>query len=99
MLQVCIIGIMRVLPGLFLCLALAGAAYGQQPCATTPNFTPCDLTFEMNDAESTAHPNPYVTVQIQGEFRSPRQKTYLMPGFWAGGRTMVVRFAPVEPGQ
>ena len=79
-------------------LAVGGAAVAQQPCATTPTFTPCDFVFELNDAEAAAHSNPYVSVQLHAEFRSPRAKTYLMPGFWAGGRKMIIRFAPVEPG-
>ncbi len=37
-------------------------------------------------------------VDLQIEFRSPRFKTYAMPAFWAGGRKMVVRFAPTEAG-
>ncbi len=90
---------MRVFAGAFATWVFGVAAMAQQPCASTPNFTPCDFTFEMNDAEFAAHPNPYRSVQLQAEFRSPRQKTYLMPGFWAGGRTLVIRFAPVEPGQ
>ena len=79
-------------------LAVTGAAVAQQPCASTPTYTPCDFVFEMNDSEAAAHANPYATVQIQAEFRSPRAKTYLMPGFWAGGRKLVIRFAAAEPG-
>jgi hypothetical protein len=86
---------MRVL---LLALGLTAAALGQQ-CTTTPNFRPCDFLFELNDAEAAAHPNPYATIEIRAEFRSPRHKTYLMPGFWAGGKKMIIRFAPVEPGQ
>jgi hypothetical protein len=33
------------------------------------------------------------------DFRSPRQRSYSMPGFWDGGRRMVVRFSPVEAGE
>ena len=56
------------------------------------------MTFELNDAEAAAHPNIFASVDIHIEFRSPDHKTYLMPGFWAGGRKMVVRFSPTDAG-
>lgn len=67
-------------------------------CPTTPAYSLCDLTFELNDREAAAHPNPYVSVKLHAEFRSPRHRTFLMPAFWAGGRRMIIRFAPDEPG-
>jgi hypothetical protein len=45
-----------------------------------------------------ANANPYQTVDIKAEFRSPRHRTFLLPAFWDGGRRMIVRFAPTEPG-
>jgi hypothetical protein len=57
------------------------------------------MTFDLTDAEGAAHPNPYLTVDLNVEFRSPNHKTYLMPGFWDGGRRIVVRFSPTEPGE
>jgi hypothetical protein len=86
---------MRVFVGLI----WLGAPLWAQPCTSIPNFSPCDFSYEMNDAEASANPNPYASVALHAEFRSPRQKTYLMPGFWAGGKKLVVRFAPGEPGQ
>ena len=56
------------------------------------------MNFDLNDQEAAAHPNPYVSVELHAEFRSPRHRTFLMPAFWAGGRRMVIRFAPDEPG-
>lgn len=79
-------------------LLLAPAVWAQKQCDSTPAFTPCDFVFELDEAEAAAHPHPYSSVQLQAEFRSPRHKTYLMPGFWAGGRKMIIRFAPDEPG-
>src|SRR5882672_11464024 len=85
------------------CLTLfaAGAMMclrAQTPCPATPLYSPCDIVFELNDAEVAAHPNPYLTVDIRIEFRSPRHRTYLLPAFWDGGRRMVVRFSPTEAG-
>jgi Domain of unknown function (DUF5060)/Protein of unknown function (DUF4038) len=88
----------------YLRAALAGAfllavpLVAQPNCSPTPTFSPCALVFELNPAELAANPNPYVTVQIHAEFRSPEHRTYLMPGFWDGANRMVIRFSPTEPG-
>jgi hypothetical protein len=77
---------------------LAAYVAAQTPCPTMPTYTPCDMTFDLNDAEASAHSNPIATVDVHIEFRSPNHKTYLLPGFWAGGRRMIVRFSPTEVG-
>ncbi|HZT33912.1 MAG TPA: DUF5060 domain-containing protein [Bryobacteraceae bacterium] len=82
---------------LALLLGVAGLR-AQNPCANTPAYTPCDLTFELNDAEAAAHPSPYLSVAMHAEFKSPTFHTYLMPAFWDGGRRLVIRFTPTEPG-
>jgi hypothetical protein len=79
------------------CLML-GAAFAQPTCPATPAYSLCELNFDLNDQEAAAHPNPYVSVKLHAEFRSPRHKTFLMPAFWTGGRRLVIRFAPDEPG-
>lgn len=70
----------------------------QTPCQPTPVYTPCDIVFDLTDEELKAHPNPYMTVKLEAEFRSPRFRTFLMPAFWDGGRRLVIRFAPTDPG-
>jgi hypothetical protein len=57
------------------------------------------MVFELSDADSARHPNPYATVELSVNFRSPRQHAYALPGFWDGGRRMVVRFSPTEAGE
>ncbi len=80
-------------------LALAAAPlFGQHICAPTPVYSPCEIVFELDDKEAAAHPNPYVSVELRAELRSPRARTILMPAFWDGGRRMVIRFAPIDPG-
>ena len=82
-----------------LLLALAPlAAWAQAPCPPVPAYSPCDLVFELDDAEAAAHRAPYQTVQLRAEVKSPRFKTYLLPAFWDGGRRLVIRFAPTEAG-
>jgi len=44
------------------------------------------------------NPNPYLSVDLKAEFRSPRHRTLMVYGFWDGGRRMVIRFAPNEAG-
>ena len=73
--------------------------FAQTPCDGTPAYTPCEFAFDLSAADLAAHPNPYTSVQLQAEFRSPHFKTYLMPAFWDGSRKMVLRFTPTEPGQ
>ncbi|MBM3747810.1 MAG: DUF4038 domain-containing protein [Acidobacteria bacterium] len=84
---------------LLLGLVVAGALGAQPTCPPTPAYSPCDLVFELSDQEAAAHPNPYLSVTLEVEFRSPRYRTFRMPGFWDGGRRMLVRFTPVDPGQ
>lgn len=80
-------------------VALAPLAAAQTVCQPTPAWTPCEIVFELNAQEAAAHPNPYLTVRLEGEFRSPRFRTYRMPAFWDGERRFVIRFTPVDPGE
>ncbi len=77
-------------------LALLGAAAlsAQTPCPQTLVYSRCEIRFELNPQDMRDHPNPYLTVKLNVEFRSPKFRTYLMPAFWDGGNVMVVRFAP-----
>ena len=76
------------------CVLLAQVA---SPCNKTPAYSPCELVFDLPAGAPAG--NPYAGVELKVDFRSPRQRTYAMPGFWDGGRRMVVRFSPVEPGE
>lgn len=82
-------------------LALLGAAAlsAQTPCPQTLVYSRCEIRFELNPQDMRDHPNPYLTVKLNVEFRSPKFRTYLMPAFWDGGNVMVVRFAPTDDGE
>ncbi|HWR54234.1 MAG TPA: DUF5060 domain-containing protein, partial [Bryobacteraceae bacterium] len=87
---------------LFLLLAAAVVPFGaaaQTVCAPTPAYSPCEISFELNEQEAAAHPNPYLTVDLEVEFRSPRFRTLRLPAFWDGGRRMTVRFTPTDDGE
>src|SRR5690348_11103898 len=77
--------------------ALRLAAQGS--CEGTPAYSPCEINFDLSAADLAAHPNPYASVDLRAEFRSPRFRTYMMPAYWDGGRKMVIRFTPTEGGQ
>lgn len=79
--------------------AFVAAGAMAQTCPPTGTYSPCELVFELNAQEAAAHPNPYRSVEIQAEFRSPRHRTFLMPGYWDGGARMVIRFSPTEAGE
>src|SRR5579871_5500158 len=83
---------------LVLILASSLRLSAQTPCDNTPAYTPCEFVFELSAADAAAHPNPYLSIELQAEFRSPHFKTYLMPGFWNGAGEMVIRFTPTEAG-
>jgi hypothetical protein len=79
-------------------LVCAAGLRAQTACPAMPVYSPCDIVFELNDAEAAAHPNPKASVDVHAEFRSSSHRTYLMPAFWDGGRRMVIRFSPTESG-
>jgi hypothetical protein len=83
---------------LALCLLKAQAPAPPAPCSNTPAYSPCEMVFELSEQDAARHPNPYATVEMRAEVRSPHQKTYGVPGYWDGGRRMVLRFTPTEPG-
>jgi len=68
-------------------------------CDNTPAWSPCELAFELSAAAATAHRDPYASVDLRAEFRSPAMRTYALPGYWDGGGRMVLRFAPTEAGR
>ncbi len=76
----------------YIFFAFAAAACGQTACPPTPEFTPCDLTFDIPSDESGA------PIDLQAEFRSPHQSTGLVKAFWDGGARWVIRYTPAEAG-
>lgn len=53
----------------------------------------------MTEAEAAPHKTPNTSVSLHAEFRSPKQRTLLVPAYWDGGRRMVIRFAPTDEGE
>lgn len=55
--------------------------------------------FELTPQELAAHPNPYLSLQLYAEVKSPRFKTFLLHAFQETGNRFLIRFAPTEPGE
>ncbi len=89
---------MAVKGALVMSLAACLQLLSQEPCANAPVYSPCEFVFELSDQDAAANPNPYKTVELRGEFRSPGFDTLAMPAFWDGGRRIVLRFTPTEAG-
>jgi hypothetical protein len=68
-------------------------------CSGTAAYSPCEMVFDLNAADAAKFPDPYRTVQLSVNFRSPQGHSYVLPAFWDGGLRLVVRFAPIEAGQ
>ncbi len=73
-------------------LVLATAAWAQTVCPPTPEFTPCDLVFDIPSAPAGR------PIDLEGEFRSPHINTGSAKAFWDGGTRWVIRYSPSEPG-
>ena len=92
--------VMRILLLALTAAALSLPAQELKICAPTAVYEPCEIEFEMSEAEAAQHPNPYLSVELRAEFRSPKRgSTSVMPGFWDGGRRFKIRFAPLEEGR
>jgi hypothetical protein len=84
----------------FTLLAIAaGAAFSQSVCQPVLAYSPCEVVFELDAAEAKLHPNPYWSVDLRAEIRSPRFRTYQAYAFYDGANRMVLRFSPTEPGE
>lgn len=62
-------------------------------------YFPCELSFEMQPDELKSPQAAFQQDLLRVEFRSPGHTTYMMRGFWDGGRTLRVRFTPTEAGE
>lgn len=85
----------------WLLVAAAWPAAGQlKVCESVPLYEPCEISFEISEAEAAQHPNPYVSVELRAEFRSPDGgRTRVASGFWDGGRLFRFRFSPDAEGR
>jgi len=76
----------------------AATAFAQTVCGPTPIYGRCEIVFDLPAAAIQTHPNPYETVDLWAEFRSPGFSTFKVHGYWDGGSKFAFRFAPNEAG-
>src|SRR5690606_29450316 len=89
-----------MLAGFLLAAASPAAAAELQVCGSAALYEPCEISFEMDEAEAAKHPNPYVSVEIRAEFRSPAGgRTRVASGYWDRGRVFRFRFSPDADGR
>jgi hypothetical protein len=93
------------LSGRFLALSLlvfavrASGAHLPACSEAAKSFLPCEMSFDWNANELPSSASPYKDELLNVEFRSPNHVTYLVRGYWNGGRSLKVRFSPTQPGQ
>jgi hypothetical protein len=63
--------------------------------AETANVWQC---FEISFKASNKYKNPYLDVDLWGEFKGPNGAFLKIPAFWDGGNTWKIRFAPTYEG-
>jgi hypothetical protein len=80
---------LRLSAAIFLCVTL----HAQTPCPPTPQYSPCDIAFDVPASAGDR------AVDLQAEFRSPRQTTSLVKAFRDAGTRWIIRFSPAEAGQ
>ncbi len=78
-------------------LVAQGAAPGDCAQGARQDF-PCELKFEMQPDEIKST-QAVMDDDLRVEFRSPSHVTFMIRGFWDGGRTFRVRFTPIEAGE
>jgi hypothetical protein len=79
-----------------------GIAHAASPGACSEEarqYSPCEVVFEMQPNELKSPQGEMDDDLLRVEFRSPSHTTYMMRNFWDGGRTLRIRFTPIEPGE
>lgn len=91
---------MRLLVPLACVLTAIAPAETFEACDSVPVYSPCEIRIEIPAKEAAEHPNPYSSVTLRAEFRSPKGgRTKVMPAFWDGGRRFTIRFSPDHEGR
>ena len=91
---------MRLPASILFALTTLPSAVALEPCASAPVHKPCEIRIEIPAEEAASHSNPYASVTLRAEFRSPKGgRTKVMPAFWDGDRQFVIRFSPDHVGR
>ncbi len=91
---------MRLLVPLALSLTAFAAAEPFEACGSVPVYSPCEIRIEIPAEEASEGSNPFTSVTLRAEFRSPKGgRTKVMAAFWDGGRDFTIRFSPDYEGR
>ena len=91
---------MRFLVSLAVLVPAWSGAQSFDACESAPVYSPCEIRIEISEAEAADHENPFESVTLRAEFRSPKGgRTKVMPAFWDGGRKFGLRFSPDYEGR
>ena len=91
---------MRLIVTLALALWAISPAQAFEACESVPVYDPCEIRIEIPAEEAAEHSNPYASVALRAEFRSPKGgRTKVMPAFWDGGTQFAIRFSPDYEGR
>lgn len=71
-----------------------GPAAPESAALSAKTWRPVEITVHA----ARTYANPYTDVDVSATFTSPQGQVYTMPGFWDGGDTWRVRFAPPTAG-
>jgi len=69
-----------------------------QSAARAQSRVPVYSSFELRLTTTQQRDNPYLDINVAGIFTSPGGQEMRLAGFWDGGQTWRVRFAPTERG-
>ncbi len=87
---------MKPFQTLFTCLAAASLVFG---ASSAPGQSVAQWTaFETTFTSTATYTNPPQQATLTATFTGPDGKTKTVDGFWDGGQTWRVRFAPDKPG-
>lgn len=79
--------------------AVAGAATAPvSPAAAAPRVVENWTVTELSFTSTRPYANPFLDVEVTATFIGPHGEVITRPGFWDGGSTWRVRFAPTSVG-
>ena len=85
--------------GLTMLSALFANAAPQASTSPTETTVGRYEIFELPLTTTETFGNPFTEARLTAEFKSPAGRRIVVPGFYYGGTTWMVRFAPDQPGQ
>lgn len=93
-----LLGAMTLL-GLLAVLSGGGPAAWQASATSAVYYQYRPVEFSFESTKDYANPFDFGEIDFRAAFTGPNGELLTLPGFWDGGRTWKVRFAPPTPGE